>query len=99
MTPNRIRSKLQSLRSLLRRVIALAGVARVILIIVGIAALCLLSDWTFRFSGSWRVTIAVAGLAGIAAALWRFLIRPLLVSLPDDQLALLYEREFPELSD
>ena len=99
MTPNRIRSKLQSLRSLLRRLIALAGIARVILITVGVAALCLLSDWTFRLSGSWRTTLALAGLAGIAAALWRFLIRPLLVSLPDDQLALLYEREFPELSD
>ena len=99
MTPDRITTRLGSLRGLLRRLIALAGISRIALILLGVAALCLLSDWTFRLSASWRITLALAGLAVGAAAAWRFLVRPMLVSLPDDQLALLYEREFPELSD
>ncbi len=98
MTPDRVQSKIHSLRRLLRRLVVMAGVSRVLLILLGIAALCLLSDWTFRLSPGTRIALALAGLVGLTAAAWRFLLRPLLVAMPDDQLALLYEREFPELS-
>ena len=77
----------------------MAGISRIVLIAVGVAALCLLSDWTFRLSGYWRISLGLASAAGVGTAVFWFFVRPLLVSMPDDQLALLYEREFPELSD
>ena len=98
MTPNRLNRKIRSLRALLRRLILLAGASRLVLIALGVAAFCFLSDWTFRLSGGWRLALALGALAGLAAAAWRFLIRPLLVPMVDAQLALLYEREYPELA-
>ncbi|MFH1732822.1 MAG: DUF4175 family protein [Planctomycetota bacterium] len=99
MTPDRVHAKISSLRGLLRRLVMMAGISRVVLIAAGVAALCLLSDWTFRLSGYWRISLGLASVAGVGAAVFWFFVRPLLVSMPDDQIALLYEREFPELSD
>jgi len=99
MLPRGIQSKLRSLRNLLRRLTVFAGVSRVVLIAVGLAALCLLMDWTWHLPPAWRLAFGIGALAGVGAAAVWFLARPALVPMPDDQLALLFERQFPELSD
>ncbi len=99
MLPNGVKAKIRSLRSLLRRLILLAGLSRVILITVGFGTFCLLVDWTFHLSPAWRLALGLGCVVGLATAVYWFLVRPMLVSMPDDQLALLFERRFPELSD
>ena len=99
MIPSRIGNKISALRTILRRLILLAGVSRVLLVALGLAAFCLLVDWTFHLSAWWRLAFAAGSLAGTSAATYVFLLRPMRVPMPDDQLALLFERRFPELSD
>jgi len=98
-TLNRVNTKLDSLRRLLRNLILVAGLSRVILIVLGMAALCFLTDYIFKLPAGWRLTFGFGFACGAVAAVYWFLVRPMLVPLRDDDLALLFERRFPELSD
>jgi hypothetical protein len=99
MTHDLIQAKLDALRRTLRRLILTAGLARVVLVAIGLAAAALLVDWVVHLDSGWRLALGLGMLATVAAAAWRFLVRPLLVPMTDRDLALLYERQFPELSD
>ena len=99
MLPAEIRTKIVSLRRLLRRLIFAAGISRVTLIAIGLISLCFLSDFVFNLPPVWRIVLGAGSLAGLAAAIYAFIAQPLLVPMADDQVALLFERRFPELSD
>jgi hypothetical protein len=96
--PARIDQALARLRRLLRRKILLAGLSRVLLVAVGVTILCFLLDWTFELPAAWRLAFGLLSVGAGLAAAYAFLLRPLLVPMRDDQLALLFERRFPELS-
>jgi len=48
---------------------------------------------------SQRAVILAVALAGVGYVMWRFLLRPLGVSLDAEELALVFERHYPELGD
>ena len=98
-TLDRVNTKLQSLRHLLRNLILMAGLSRVILIVLGMAVLCFLTDYIFKLPAGWRLTFVFGFVCGALSAVYWFLARPMLVPMRDDDLALLFERRFPELSD
>jgi uncharacterized protein DUF4175 len=99
MAMSGVQSKIQELRRALRALALQAGLARVFLIAVGLAALCLLLDWTFHLAPEWRLALGAGVIGTLGWAVWRFLIQPMTVPMPDDQIALLFERRFPDLSD
>lgn len=101
----RIRHKLGRLRLSLRGHLAGEGLAWVLLALVGLVLATLVVDY-----GSHRITlqhmtvvqrllVLAACLGGVGAVAWRRLVRPLLVPMRDEDLALLVERRHPELGD
>ncbi len=99
MARNAIESRLKALRGRLRRLIVAAGLARIALLLFGLIAGLFVLDWLFHLAPEWRLALSLAGAVGLLVAVYRYLVRPLLVPMPDDQLALLFERRFPELED
>ncbi|MFO7900305.1 MAG: DUF4175 family protein, partial [Planctomycetota bacterium] len=99
MARNVIESRLRALRRVLRRLIVAAGAARIVLLLFALLAACLLLDWSLHLPPEWRLALALGSAAGTLVAVYAYLVRPLLVPMPEDQLALLFERRFPQLSD
>ncbi len=99
----KLQSLLSRLRHRVRRYIvwdSLLGVSAAILAAFWIAFL--IDYLPVRIGGSEmprsaRTVVLIATLAVAAVLLWRFLIAPLRRKLPDDSLALLIERQHPEL--
>jgi len=97
--PNELHRKLRSLRGRLRRLVALAGASRFVLVVVAALAAALVLDWTAKLETPGRFVLLFASVAAWGYALVRFLIVPLRVRLGDDELALLVERQHPDLRD
>jgi len=94
-----IDAKLTELRGRLRRLIALAGWAKVLLAGLGAAALLLALDWHFHLNPYGRIVLGMGGLGAVIAVVLLYLVRPLRVHLTDGGLALLVEDQFPELKE
>src|SRR5690606_12833914 len=75
----------------------------------GVAAICvvlgvafwlgLATDWLLEPSPAIRLLLWGAVVVAVAIALWRYVGTRLRVPLPDDSLALLMERKYPQLRD
>ncbi|MBI4577030.1 MAG: hypothetical protein HY722_12280 [Planctomycetes bacterium] len=94
-----LQTKLAGLRRLLRTLVLADGLARLVLLAVGLAAASFLLDrgldLPVALRHGLRALLAGALVLGTAA----FLARPLARRLSDDALALRLERTFPELED
>jgi hypothetical protein len=97
--PRPVARKVSRLRLLVRLYTLAEGLASVA-IVLGIGFwLGLAIDWLFEPSPPVRIAMgAVVTVAALAAA-WRYIGRRVLASLPSDSLALLVERQYPELDE
>src|SRR5687768_10405856 len=97
--PRPVAKKVSRLRLLVRLYSLAEGLAAVAIVIgvgfwIGLAI-----DWLLEPRPAIRVTMAIAvGVAALVAA-WRYIGRRALAPLPDDSLALLVERQYPELDE
>ncbi len=93
----RLTRTLGRLRALLRRAFLADGVASIgILLAVGIATSFAL-DYFLHLPRGVRGVLLFASIAIAGAAVWRRLLKPGTLSLPDEDLAVLLERAHPEL--
>ena len=97
--PPPVARKVSRLRLLVRLYSLVEGIAAVA-IVAGVGFwLGLALDWLFEPRPAVRVAMAAAvGVAALVAA-WRYIGRRALAPLPDDSLALLVERQYPELDE
>src|SRR5262245_37189694 len=97
--PRPVAQKVSRLRMLVRLYSLAEGVAAVV-IAVGLGFwLGLVIDWLFEPSaGIWMLMWLAVVAAGLGTG-WRYIGRRLSVPLPDDSLALLVERQYPQLRE
>src|SRR5262245_15769469 len=69
--------RLSRFRAQVHRQLALEGAVRLIGVIVALAALSLVADYTLHLSLWMRLTFLAVALAIIAVAAWRLLVQPL----------------------
>ncbi|MCZ6795254.1 MAG: hypothetical protein O7J95_16740, partial [Planctomycetota bacterium] len=99
LDPRQIRDVLRSLRGRVRLHVGLRGAALLVGTLALVALASLAIDRGFRLSvGARSVALFVYGFAMLWVS-WRYLLRPLLVGLPDRLLADSLERHFPALGD
>jgi hypothetical protein len=84
--------RLARLRGKIRRNLLIAGLAKTVALVVGLAVLSLLVDRLLRLETSSRVVLLLAAIVGIGVAAWRWIAMPLLMRLDDLDLAELVER-------
>ncbi|NQT86551.1 hypothetical protein HQ560_07295, partial [bacterium] len=99
MPTNDLHRRLAALRGRLRRLILVAGVSRVVLVLLAALAAALLLDWSSRLETPGRVILLAVTVAMVVHTLWCHLLVPLRLRLGQDEMALLVERRFPELRD
>jgi len=99
LTTAAIDSQLSALRSRIRCYLAISGLGRLAVVTVGYCAATLVLDWWFDLAGATRSFFLVLGLFLIGATFVRFLVKPFLLPLDADNLALLVEQHFPELRE
>jgi hypothetical protein len=97
--------RLAALRGAVRRLYALNGVSRLLLVAAAAAGTTFLLDWTvYHFLNEElprgvRLTLLAVSAAAVVWSLGRHLLYPLRRPLTDDDLALCIERQFPALQD
>lgn len=91
--------RLSSLRSSLRRRLAGEASAWLIVALVALVFVTLAFDYYLRLDRPLRVLIMGLCLVGVLWVLWRHLVRPMLVPMRVEDLALLVERRHAELGD
>ncbi|MCL2700897.1 MAG: hypothetical protein FWE88_04290 [Phycisphaerae bacterium] len=94
-----VKGKLRRLASALRGRLAGEGFAWMVLAAVAAVLATLALDWLLRFPVAIRVALAVVAVAGVGYVAFRFLVRPLLVRMDSDNLALLVEQRNAALGD
>lgn len=104
LTPQ-IRRKLAHLGGTIRRRLLVEGISWVICALILAALASVVVDFGLyrltrqHMSAAQRLLVIGAGLAGVAWIAWRRLVRPQLLRLSEDDLALVVERAHPELAD
>jgi hypothetical protein len=93
----RIRSRLGALRRAVRVWFWVDGVAALCVTAVGLAALSLLVDYTFRMDRTQRALCLVGGAIALGVLAWRRLVRPLSREMVDDALGLVVEARHGDL--
>jgi hypothetical protein len=90
-----VRARLSDLRDTIRRHLAVRGGAIVAAVLLALAAGTLLIDWLGR--PLWPVRATILALCGLALLyqLWRHIMRPLLLRMPDLDLAQVLDRRVP----
>ncbi len=96
---DRIARRIQGLRAGIRLLFLADGASRALLSLGAYVATTFLLDFLFVLPSFVRLTFLVAGAAGFVWLLWRRGLRPQLVPISDDDLALFIERHHPELND
>jgi hypothetical protein len=97
--PRPVAQKVSRLRLLVRLYSLAEGVAAVA-IVVGLGFwLGLAIDWMFEPQPALRIALWALVIVGAAVAAWRYIGRRLFAPLPDDSLALLVERQYPQLRE
>jgi hypothetical protein len=97
MTP--VSARLGRLRGSMRRLFALDGLARLVLAGFAFVVLTFLVDWTFSLPAYVRLFFLAGGIGLFGWVIVRRLAIPLGAPISDDDLAILVERQFPELND
>ncbi len=90
---------LRALAGRLRLYLLVTGLGALLPLVVALAGGQLIIDWTFRLPTDMRAALSAAMFLAAALATWRWLVRPVAVSMPQDQMALIVERRFPQLRD
>ncbi len=85
------------LRSRLRRVLVVDGLARLVTVVLAGAAVAVLADWCWTLPGVLRLVVLVGIAGSVTAAIHRRLLRPLGRGMDDRALAQLAERRLPGL--
>src|SRR5689334_10583397 len=97
--PRPVAKKVSRLRLLVRLYSLAEGLAAVA-IVVGLGFwLGLAMDWLLEPSPAVRVAIEAAIAVGVLVVAWRYIGRRAIAPLPGDSLALLVERQYPELRE
>jgi hypothetical protein len=97
--PRPVAKKVSRLRLLVRLYSLAEGLAAVA-IVVGLGFwLGLAMDWLLEPSPAVRVAIEAATAVGVLVVAWRYIGRRAIAPLPGDSLALLVERQYPELRE
>lgn len=100
-----VRRKLGRLRRGIRAHLAAEGLAAVAVALAALVAVTFLSDWGLHklthqpVPRALRATLLAVSLAAVAYVAWRFLLRPALMTLRADDLALVVESHYPHLGD
>lgn len=95
--PKLVRSKVRSLRWLVRGYVLVEGLATVVIGICLAFWLMLFLDWMFEPSPLVRVVFGIGVILAMAVLTWKSLLSRLFARLPDSSLALLVERNFPDI--
>lgn len=95
----RVNKIFQSLRAGIRGLFLADGVSRFLLVVGGFAIATFFLDFLLNLPNYVRLTFLAVGLGATGWVLWRRVLRPLLVPISDDDLALFIERHHPELND
>ncbi|MBI1310968.1 hypothetical protein GC176_06635 [bacterium] len=97
--PAEVQQQLDELRAHLRRTVALRGFGRLLLIGTSALLAVTVSDFLFDFEASTR-SLLLSGLVLLCGVVSVFgVVRPFLRRLPDEEIAALAERRFPELRE
>src|SRR5690606_27826597 len=97
--PRPVAKKVSRLRLMVRLYSLAEGIAAVA-IVLGLGFWAGLAiDWMFEPQPTVRVAMAVVVAVAALAAAWRYVGRRALAPLPDDSLALLVERQYPDLNE
>lgn len=97
--PRQVASKVSRLRLLVRLYSLAEGLATVAIVLSAGFWIGLAVDWLLEPRPAVRIAMwAAVGLAALGAA-WRYIGRRAFASLPSDSLALLVERQYPELNE
>ncbi|MCG8451251.1 MAG: hypothetical protein MI725_16920 [Pirellulales bacterium] len=97
--PKRVSRKVRFLRWLVRLYVGLEGLAAVLLLLGAAFWLGLALDWIFEPSPIVRLVVLGAVLLATVYVAARFLVSRAVVRLPNSSLALLLERNYPELDE
>ncbi|MCA9104639.1 MAG: hypothetical protein KDA83_04385 [Planctomycetales bacterium] len=87
-----IADRIQQLRRQLSQAVWVRGLGRILLLLIGLVAVDLLLDWTFRFDRSQRIVMLGLIIVALVWAVRRWLVLPLSLSTSDDGLCLELER-------
>jgi hypothetical protein len=94
-----LRTVLGQLRARIRHYVWLEGVAGTIEWAGCVFWTSMVLDWFFELSVALRVIALVAAVASLGVAVFMMIVRRLTVPLPDQSMALLLERRFPQLNE
>ncbi|WP_428303976.1 hypothetical protein [Lacipirellula sp.] len=97
--PRPVAQKVSRLRMLVRLYSLAEGVAAVAIVAALAFWLGLAIDWLFEPSAGMRILMWLAALFSVLVTGWRYIARRLFAPLPDDSLALLVERQYPQLRE
>ncbi|HUW56058.1 MAG TPA: hypothetical protein VMZ92_05445, partial [Planctomycetota bacterium] len=98
-TDDPMRRKIGVLRGCLRRLLAVDGVGRLLTVSVAAGTAAVLLDFLLKLPGAVRLFLLAAALGVTGFVLVRGLLKPLLVRMSDEDLAVSVERRFPHLND
>lgn len=92
--------RLHELRAKIRRLIWVYGASLLVAVLLGSLLVAGLLDWCFHFDdGGVRLVLDLLIVGASGTVGWRWLVRPLMTSLSDLDLALRVERRYPGLKD
>ena len=94
-----VRKRLHGVRRTLRSLYLTEGIARVLLTLIAFLLLTFALDFLLDLPVEVRLVLLGGGILWVLTVLWRKFLRRLAIRIPDDDLALLVEREYPELRD
>lgn len=94
-----VRSKLNQLKLAIKSRLAGEGIAWLVLALVGLVFVTLGLDYWLRLSRAPRIVLMLIGMGGVGYMFWRQLLLPLMVTMPQQDLALLVEKKWHSLQD
>ena len=99
MVPEIVQARLRGLRSKLRALVTLEGLARILVVLGLLVILTFLFDKATPLPAALRLILTLLCAAILVVTLWRSLLVPLAMRMTDDQIAIAAERRFPDLKD
>jgi hypothetical protein len=97
--PRPVRRKVARLRLAVRAYALVEGVAAVAAVVAAAFWIALGVDWFFEPRPALRVVMWIATVAAAGFVAWQFIVRRVFATLRNDSLALLVERQYPQLRE
>ncbi|MEE8451710.1 MAG: hypothetical protein V3R99_07335 [Thermoguttaceae bacterium] len=95
-----LETKINTLRTRVRRLVAIHGISRLVAVVLGTLILLGSADYLIRFQDpGLKVICSLLVLASLGWTAWRYLYQPLATQLSDVALASRIERRFPQFED